>query len=337
MTAPFGVLRPLALLGWLFVVVDLIGAAVMATSRGGDAATRGLGPSLGMALALLAAIAAALLWIGRAPERDLLVVLGALLAAAPFALGAVVTFSRQGLGLLYPSLRERSGRRLPSPQYAFPDAAGRDAALAIVMNDYAKLDTLLRASPGPDLTARDERGVSLLGLATNAAIMDGGTMRDLEGLKLLLAAGAKPRPDDLGPEESLIERVTSDRSEREVMALEWLLDAGLSPNTPTLDREPALFHPRLGPKAARLLLARGADPMARTANGGRLDWSPVTYQADLRRWATALALLEGGVPVDHGTPPGSVLARVLRNGQSGTTDQERADPAFRAFMAAVTR
>lgn len=329
--------RPLALIGWLFVVVDLIGAALLATSRGGDAATRGLGPGLGMALATLAAVAGVLLWLGRGPERGGLVVLGAILAAAPFAFGAAMTISRQGLGLIYPSLRERKRPMEPSPQYAYPDAAGREAALAIVMNDYAKLDSILRATPGPDLTARDERGVSLLGLATNAAIMDGGTMRDLDALKLLLAAGAKPRPDDLGPDRSLIEQVAGDRTERQTVALEWLLDAGLGPDTPTLDGQPVLFQPDLAPAAARLLLARGANRMARTTNGGRLDWSPVTYQADLRRWATALALLKGGVPVDHGTPAGSVLARVLRNSASRTTDQERADPAFQAFMAAVSR
>ncbi|MEZ4458078.1 MAG: hypothetical protein R2882_16250, partial [Gemmatimonadales bacterium] len=91
------------------------------------------------------------------------------------------------------------------------------------------------------------------------------------------------------------------------------------------------------PEAARLLLSHGADPAARPANGDRRDWSAVTYQADLRRWATALALLNGGVPRDNGTPAGSVLARVLRNGEARTTDQERADPAFQAFMSAVAR
>ncbi|MDX2059637.1 MAG: hypothetical protein SFV24_17635 [Gemmatimonadales bacterium] len=239
--------RPLLILGWIFVVVDLIGAALLATSRGGDAATRGLGPGLGMALATLAAVAGVLLWLGRGPERGGLVVLGAILAAAPYAFGAAMTVSRQGLGLIYPSLRERKRPMEPSPQYAYPDAAGREAALAIVMNDYAKLDSILRATPGPDLTARDERGVSLLGLATNAAIMDSGTMRDLDALKLLLAAGAKPCPDDLGPDRSLIEQVAGDRTERQTVALEWLLDAGLGPDTPTLDGQPVLFPPGPGP------------------------------------------------------------------------------------------
>lgn len=324
------VTRPLVVLAWFLVLIDLGLAALMATSRGGDAATRGLGPGLGSALAALAVVAAILLWVGRATERGLLVVLGGVLAAAPVALGLALTVSRQRvLGLIYPSMHDRTAR-LPSPKYAFPDAAGRAAALAIVMNDYEKLDSILRATPAPDLMARDERGVSLLGLATTAAIMDGGTMRDLDGLRLLLSAGAKPRPDDLGPGETLIEAVASDRNVRTGIALEWLLDAGLSPDSPIEDGRHVLFHPYLGPKAARLLLARGADRMVRDGSGGRPDWSAVTYQADNRRWATALALLEGGVAVDFGMPAGSVLARVVSHDDS-------ADPAFQAFMAAATR
>ncbi|MEZ4456652.1 MAG: hypothetical protein R2882_08910 [Gemmatimonadales bacterium] len=329
--------RPLLIAGWVFVAVDLIAAALTAGSRGGDAATRGLGPAIGGVLAVLACVAALLLWIGRVPDRGLFAVAGGLLAAAPLTIGLFLTVSRMGPALIYPSLRERHQERLASPQYAFPDAPSRDAALAIVMNDYARLDTLLQTAPRPDLTARDERGVSLLGLGITAAIMDGGSARDLEGLRLLLAAGATPQADDLGPDVSVLERVASDRSEREATALGWLLDAGLSPNLPMQNGDPVLFHPDLAPEAARLLLSHGADPAARPANGDRRDWSAVTYQADLRRWATALALLNGGVPRDHGTPAGSVLARVLRNGEARTTDQERADPAFQAFMSAVAR
>jgi hypothetical protein len=69
--------------------------------------------------------------------------------------------------------------------------------------------------------------------------------------------------------------------------------------------------------------------------GGAADGSPVPYQADLRNWAAALVLIEGGVPLDHGTPPGSVMARVIRNDKEQATDEERADPACKAFMAAV--
>lgn len=93
-------------------------------------------------------------------------IVGSVLAAAPIALGVTLTVSRQGLALIYPSLRDRGGPRVASPQYSHPDAAGREAALALVLNDYAKLDALLRATPAPDPTARDERGESLLGLAT---------------------------------------------------------------------------------------------------------------------------------------------------------------------------
>ena len=101
------------------------------------------------------------------------------LAAAPVALGVALTVSRQSvLGLIYPSFRYRTPTR-PNSQYAFPDAASRAAALAIVMNDYPKLDSILHSTPSPDLTARDELGSSLLGLATTVII-------------LVILAGIKP-------------------------------------------------------------------------------------------------------------------------------------------------
>lgn len=330
--------RTLSILGWLFILVDLVAAAALILRRdAGDAATRGLGQGLGALLAALGVVAAVLLWAGRARNRPLVVLAGCVLAAAPVALGVVLTVSRQGLALIYPSLRERDVPREPSPQYAYPDAAGREAALALVMNDYAKLDSLLRATPAPDLTARDERGESLVGLATRTAIMEGGSMRDVEGLRLLLAAGARPRPDALGGRTSLLEVVAGASGAQAPVALELLLDAGLDPNSLMQDGRPILFHPRLTPEAARILLARGVDKAAHDTRGGAGDWSPVTYQADLRRWGTALVLLEIGVPRDHGEPPGSVLARVMKHGEARTTDEERADSAYVAFMASVRR
>lgn len=259
---------------------------------GGDAATRGLGQSFGMALAALGVVAALLLWTGRTPGRSGFVVVGCLLAGAPVALGVTLTLARFPLAVIYPSLRDRGVPKLPSPQYAFPDAATRAAALAIVYNDYAKLDSLLHASPAPDLQARDERGVTLLGMAATAAIMDGGAPRDLDGVRFLLAAGARPRADDSGPGTTLIELVASAWSPQAHLALQMLLEAGLHPDTPMNDGRSVLFHPRLTPAAARTLLARGVDRTVRDNRGDASNWSPVTYQADLRRWATALVLLE---------------------------------------------
>ncbi len=330
--------RTLSILGWIFIAIDLVGAAVLVFGRdSGDAATRGLGSGLGTALAALGAVAALLLWAGRAPERSLLVILGSVLAGAPVILGVTLAVSRNGLGLIYPSMRDRGVPREPSPQYAYPDAAGREAALALVLNDYAKLDTLLRTTPAPDLTARDERGVSLLGLATRVATMDGGAMHDSDGLRLLLAAGARPRPDDTAGDESLLERVAGVKGDRARIVLELLLDAGLSFDAPMNDGRSVLFHSYLNPDAARVLLVRGIDGTVHDTRGGAADWSPVTYQADLKNWAAALVLLEGGVPRDHGNPPGSVMERVIKNGEAYITSDDRADPSYHAFIAAVKR
>jgi hypothetical protein len=164
---------------------------------------------------------------------------------------------------------------------------------------------------------------------------DWGSMRDLEGLRLLLAAGALPLPDAVGHEESLLELAANAKGDRGRLVLEMLLDGGLSANAPMRDGRSVLFHTRLTPEGARVLLARGVDRMVHDTRGGAADWSPVTYQADLRNWSTALVLIEGGVPLDHGTPPGSVMARVIRIGKAQVTDEERADPAYKGFMAAV--
>jgi hypothetical protein len=328
-------MRNLAILGAIFVVLDLVGAAALFFGRdGGDAATRGLGQGLGVALAALGVVAALLLYMGQAGGRSVFVIVGLVLSAAPFAGGVALTVSRQQvLALIFPSMRDRTPRE-PSRSYAFPDSVTREAAMAIVYNDYAKLDTLLRGSPAPDLTARDEAGATLLGLATTAAVMEGGAMRDLDGLKLLLAAGAKPVPDAMGREQSLIEVVAHASDERRRMALEMLLDAGLSPDTRMHDGRSVLFHPYLTPDAARVLLARGIDKMVHDTRGDAADWSPVTYQADLGNWATALVLLEGGVPRDYGNPPGSILARVTKVDDASIST---ADSARKAFADALRK
>ncbi|MEO8635619.1 MAG: hypothetical protein ABI587_10130 [Gemmatimonadales bacterium] len=330
--------RTLLFLGWFLVALNLVTAAVLLFGRpSGDAATGGVGPGLGALLVIISLIAAVLLlWAGRGEGRPIALAVACTLAAIPVALAIALTASPQWiLGVVYPSMRERPRPMEASAQYAYPDAAGRDAALVLVMNDYAKLDTLLRSTPAPDLTAHDERGQSLLGLATIVALTDGGTMRDLEGLRLLLAAGARPRADDMGSEEPLIELVTRVSGDRASAVLALLLDAGLAPDTPMHDGRSVLFHPDLTPGAARLLLARGANLDAHEMHGDAGDWSPVTFHADQRHWATALALLEGGVPRDHGTPAGALLERVLRDGAVQTTDEERADSGYQAFMAAV--
>src|SRR5215218_9607680 len=99
--------RTLSILGWIFIAIDLVGAAALIFGRdSGDAATRGLGHGLGTALAALGALAARLLWAGRAPERTLLVVVGTVIASAPVVLGVTLTVSRNGLALIYPSMRD---------------------------------------------------------------------------------------------------------------------------------------------------------------------------------------------------------------------------------------
>lgn len=143
--------------------------------------------------------------------------------------------------------------------------------MAIVYGDCAKLDALLHATPRPDLTARDELGNSLLGLATSMAIADGGSMRDIESLRLLLAAGARPMREPAGSREALIEMVAQVNDARRRRVLEMLLDAGLGADAPTCDKRSVLFHQFLTPDAARLLLAHGIDRQVHDTRGCAAD------------------------------------------------------------------
>ncbi len=333
--------RTLMVLGWLLVVLDLISAAALLFgTKGGDAATSAIGPGFGSLLLILGAVAAALLvWGGQGEGKPVVLVIASVIAVAPVAVTLVfLATSQRMLGWIYPSMRD-DGPKQPSPQYAFPDAAGRAAALALVMQDYAKLDTLLRATPAPDLTAHDELGMSLMGLATSVASTDGATMRDVEGLRLLLAAGGRPRADDLGTASgrSLIELLALGNGERDRAVLEMLLAAGLSADTPMSDGRSVLWYKYLKAGAASVLLAHGANTNVRDTSGTIVDWSPVTQHAEWGNWPTALALLDGGVPRDHGSPIGSVLARVLREGEYRLTDDDRANASFTTFMALVQK
>lgn len=178
--------------------------------------------------------------------------------------------------------------------------------------------------------------MTLLGWAARTAVAEHASALDLAGIRSLVAAGARPSPADAGPETSLMDVVLAGTGRHAAEALGLLLDAGLSADAPLHDGRAPLFHPQLTPEAARQLLAHGADRTVHDTRGGALDWSPVTYQADLRRWATAQVLLDGGVPRDHGVPPGSVLARVLRTRRAAASDDAAMhDSSYVAFMVSV--
>lgn len=323
------------IIGWLLVAANLIGAAALYFGRdGGDAATRGLGRGIGGLLAALGIVAAVLLWWGgRASGRGFAVLLAsAIVLIAPVLL--VLFMTDGGLALLYPS---RRGIPKPGPvvRYEFPNAATREVALAIIMEDYARVDSLIQTAK-PDLAARDELGRSLIGIATHHAMTYGATMENLRPLRQLLAAGAVPRPDDAGREELMITALARVRGEPAAAAFAMLLEAGLSPNERDSDGRSVLFDNHLTPEAARVLLSHGVSRTPRDTGSARQDWSPVTHHAERENWATAHILLDAGLPLDYATPPGSRLAEVMARIQEVATEADSADAGFRALVAAAT-
>ncbi|MBK8647470.1 MAG: ankyrin repeat domain-containing protein [Gemmatimonadetes bacterium] len=182
-----------------------------------------------------------------------LLIAGALVLLPPLLLILFTTDS--GLALLYPSRRG-----IPKPgaavRYEFPDAATREVALAVIMEDYARVDSLIKTAQ-PDLAARDERGQSLLGIATHHAMIYSATMENLRPLRALLAAGAVPRPDDAGRDELMITKLARARGEPASAAFAMLLEAGLSPDERDSEGQSVLFDNYLTPEAARVLVAHG--------------------------------------------------------------------------------
>jgi hypothetical protein len=222
--------RPLLIIGWILVAINLLFAATFLFGRkSGDAATSAIGPGIGTLLLAISAVAAAVLfWAGRVEGRTIGILVACAIVAIPVVFAGALSASPGAvLGLIFPSMRDRTPRE-QSAEYEFPDAITREAALAVLAQDYAKLETMLRATPAPDLTAHDELGQSLMGLATRNAVYDGSTMSDLEGLRLLIAAGARPRDDDLGREERLSELLMRVDGERGQAVRKILLDAGFS-------------------------------------------------------------------------------------------------------------
>lgn len=316
-------------LGWLFVACSAIAAVLLFASRdGGDAATRGLGRGLGAFVAILAFVAAVLLlWEGRFGGPTFALVVGGILALAPLVLLGLF-LSKSGLALLYPSLRDRTPRG-PVVRYEFPDAATHDVAMAIVMQDYQKLETLLRTAP-PNFAARDELGHTVLSLAITNAIAQGSRANDLAALHRVLAAGAKPIAEHLEPGQRVFARLAKFDDPQVAEALATLLQAGLPIEQVDDDGRPLLFAEGLAPHGARLLLGNGVDRTSRDPRHG--DWSAVTTQAAAGNWATALVLLESGVPRDFATPPGSALASAMEDAPSYRNGSD----AHRAFLAAIT-
>jgi hypothetical protein len=131
--------------------------------------------------------------------------------------------------------------------------------------------------------------------------------------------------------------LASSQGERAPPVLALMLGAGLDPNTLPPDGRSVLLHPFLQPEAARILLAHGADRLVHDPESGLHEWSPVTVAVDQRHWATAAALLMGGVPPDHATPRGSLLEQMIHDIEALLDETDRGDPDFLAFMAVAGR
>lgn len=119
------------------------------------------------------------------------VVIGGLLALVPAVLPLLLVMP-QGLALLCPSRRHMTPTG-PVVRCALPDDVTRDTAIGLVMQDSARVADLLGTGK-PTLTARDERGTTLLAIAIYGALTVGGSTEPSPS-RLARRAGQRPNAE----------------------------------------------------------------------------------------------------------------------------------------------
>lgn len=263
--------------------------------------------ALGIALFFLLGLAAA----GSSRTSPLQVALVLLVLPASLLAGAVVLFLKAGspglrlLAILVaatPLAVAISARTIAQIQYnSSTNAAGemtffragpmREISEAITRNDTGTVSALVRKV---DVNRAGLDGMSLLGLA----------MRQLretpdrqQVLRLLLEAGANPNH---AAQYELPLSVAIQLAGRAGPApVRLLLDAGANPNLPDSFGQPVYFSATgqsAGSETLVMLLDRGADANAMTANGGTSLFAAATT----RNWKAALLLLQRGADWKQG-------------------------------------
>ncbi len=310
---------------WIFLGVDALLVIGMFISRnvGDDAAGRGMATGFAIVLTpVLLAVGALLFWASRTGSRPG-VIAAFLVAGIPFWF-----LARNVLGELDSGI-SRSIRDARRVRYAQPELTA--IARALRAGDATRVRELARGAT-LDFADRNSMGLTILGFAVEQVLRNGPRPENVEGVRALLDAGARPDADIMGPEEVLLERVIGGNTTEARQMLRLLLQAGAEPDVlDRFDRRPLVFSSYMDLPELELFAEFGADLRVLDTRSDRQGWSALMHMASGRQWDMALFLLGHGVPPDHVSPSGESLETIL----AGDELIEREDPGYRAFMAAL--
>lgn len=313
---------------WIFFGIDAVLVVMLLVTRnmGDDAAGRGMATGFGLVLTpVVLAVGALLFWATRTGSKAG-VIAGFVIAGIPFWMLARNFIGDFSSGL---SRSIRDQRRL---HYAQPVLT--DIARALRAGDASRVRELAGGAT-LDFSARNSMDLTILGFAVNQVLSNGPTEANVAGVQALLAAGARPDADILGPDKELLEYMLGGNTPEARETLRLLLQAGADPNaTDKQEQRPLLFSTYLDLPELEILAAHGADLAVVDSRGDRPGWNGLMHMAYSQQWDMARFLLERGVPDDHRTPTGesldTILAALREDGIYDTAGYQ----AFTAALAA---
>lgn len=199
----------------------------------------------------------------------------------------------------------------------------REIAEAILRNDAA---TVARLAPTVDVNKKGAAGMTLLVLALRQ--LDEHP-QDLAVLEALMTG--KPDPNLAGQYEHPLELAIGSSGASGVKPVLWLLDAGAKPNLENNFGDPVFFLATgvaASPDVLPLLIARGADINTLSRQGETL----LISAAMMRRWKTALVLLQNGADPSLGRNVSGLTFPQIVDSEGGHDDPDGSRAAVNHFL-----
>ncbi len=306
---------------WVLFAIEVLWVAMMFIWKdaGNDAAGRGVATGFGTVLLPFILIAGALLYWGQNSPSKALQWTALIVVAVPFLIGGGLWASNTVENISHRISAGGAGR--------FSDPHLTNIARAIERKDYPAVEALLKQPAKIDWEARDALDATLLGYAVNRVLADYSGDPSVEGVRLLLARGARSS-------EILLETIISGNTPGSVNLLQAVLEAGANPNSPGPDGLPLIHitHAWHGLDKLKLLARHGADLQALNNRPDRPQWTALMNAAYMMDWEMALFFLQHGVPPGYVAPDGNTLASILKERAS---NREAPSAAYDEFMAAL--
>lgn len=330
-------MKPHVIVAWSLFALEVLFVASLALQKnmGDDAAGRGMATGFALLLGPIVLVAGVLLWWGTQGGPVAAFWVGLCIVGSPLAYGAF-TFTGGMLHKLDRSLGQ-------AQQGRFDDARLTRLARAIDAQDTVAVRQWL-ATGTPDWTARDRWGRTLLGHAIVKAVSyDAGPGR-VEGVRMLLAAGAPPAANVIAAEKSmasvsehnLVYHLYGIHNPSALAVLDMVLAAGASPDAVDEDDRPLYYSTYTVLPALEILARHGADFTRLDPRSDRLQQDALMNAVSMKMWAEARFFLQHGLSPEHTAADGrnmrSILAEVDPPGSVYYGDDASAHTAFIAEL-----